>query len=180
MAYKIKEVATATNSLSGRKLETSEDLTWYLGACISVALQNTISIAQAELREIINKKVYSSYSPIFYDRTYQLLNAWKKEVINNVTSGVVLSEGILEFDSSQILFQGIPFFEHGSYISAEDWCGNEEAIPDRINSGNIGDAFNFPLIGSRPFWDDFMNWFRDNYEKRFKTELSKQGIKLYD
>ena len=178
MAYKISEVATATNSLDGKRIDTSEGLIWYLAESISVALQNTISIAQAELREIINKKVYNSYSPIFYDRTYQLLNAWKKEVINNVTSGVVLSEGILEFDSSQILFQGIPFFEHGSYISANDWCGDEEAIPYIVNSGNIGDAFNFPLIGSRPFWDDFMDFCKDHFNEYLLEEMANVGLQV--
>jgi hypothetical protein len=156
-------------------VNNTDDLKIYLDVYLRKAFNNSLDKMVEVLKDIIDRKVYSAYQPIFYNRTYQLREAWGKEVLNVRMCDFI---GKINHLSDLITFEGIPFFEHGSYISAQDWLGDDNAIPYIVNSGNIGDAFNFPQLGAREFWEEFKKYFKDNFINVLKTELKNYGFKV--
>ena len=157
----------------GMVVNNTDDLRIYLDLRLKAAFNDSLDKMVEVLKDIIDRKVYSAYQPTFYNRTYQLREAWGKEVLNVRMCEFV---GTINHLSDLITFDGIPFFEHGSYISAQDWLGNDNAIPYIVDSGNIGDAFNFPQLGARQFWEEFKKYFSDNFINVLKEEIKHQGL----
>ena len=156
-------------------VNNTDDLKIYIDVYLQKAINTSLDKMVEVLKDIIDRKVYSAYQPVFYNRTYQLREAWGKETKHIRVCNLV---GTIKHLSDLITFEGIPFFEHGSYISAQDWLGNDDAIPYIVNSGNIGDAFNFPQLGARQFWEEFEKYFKDNFINMLKTELKNYGLKV--
>lgn len=175
---KREDVITGQSNLGSgwsSNLSSTFQLDAYINDCIRIALQNTLDRMVQRLKEIIDKNVYKAYTPIFYERTNQLREAWGNEIQNTT---VLNFDAKIEHLSEMIIFEPMPFFEHGSYISAQDYLGNPEAIPYIVDSGNIGNAFGFPQLGAREFWKDFYEYFKANLIPFMKSELRHQGLKV--
>lgn len=154
-------------------VNNTDDLKIYIDVCLQKAINTSLDNMVEVLKDIIDRKVYSAYQPVFYSRTYQLREAWGKETKHIGMCNLV---GTINHLSDLITFEGIPFFEHGSYISAQDWLGNDNAIPYIVDSGNIGDVFNFPQLGARQFWEEFKQYFSENFINVLKKEIEHQGL----
>ena len=133
------------------------------------ALDRTTDRVLDKLGEFIQNDVYESYSPTFYDRTFDFKNSWEKtsaklkgkiveaEIFQNIKT--------LEFNSEK--------FQHGSNVWVEAWNDNENELAHIINDGAIGEAFGFPQLGARPFWNDFIQNCKREFENIFQEELKK-------
>ena len=64
-------------------------------------------------------------------------------------------------------------FQHGSNVWVEAWNDNENELAHIINDGAIGEAFGFPQLGARPFWNDFIQYCEREFENIFQEELKK-------
>ena len=147
---------------------TSVECQTLLNSTIQSALDRTVDRLLDKLKEYIEEDVYKSYTPFFYDTTGQFKDSWKKTKAtikgNIIESEIFENLSTLVFDSDK--------FQHGSNIFVENWGGSEtNELAHIINDGAIGDAFGFPQLGARPFWDDFIEFCGAHFEEYFKEEL---------
>ena len=123
------------------------------------AMDKTVDELIAKLKEYIQERVYNRYNPEWYSRTMEILNGWAKQSSiwsNNSTSGA------LYFDDAKFTHSGSPLYQHGiQQIDAE-------TLLDILNNKiSWGDAFGDNFNQNRAFWDDYVNWVKDNWESIF-------------
>lgn len=138
------------------------------GKC-QIALDKTMNRLLDKLKEFIKIDVYSTHSPKFYDRTFDFENSWEKtsaEIKDKIVEAEIFQNiSALSFNSNK--------FQHGSNVWVETWNDSENELAHIINDGAIGNAFGFPQIGERPFWNDFIQYCEREFENIFQEELKK-------
>lgn len=135
------------------------------------ALDKTMDRLLNKLGELIQTDVYDKYSPTFYDRPNinNFAESWEK-------TSAVIKERMVEaeiFQNVNVLAFNSDKFQHGSNVWVEAWNDNENELAHIINDGAIGEAFGFPQLGARPFWNDFIQYCEREFENIFQEELKK-------
>ena len=133
------------------------------------ALDRTTDRLLDKLGEFIQNDVYGAYSPTFYDRTFDFKNSWEKTSAK--LKGRIVEAEI--FQNINTLAFNSDKFQHGSNVWVEAWNDNKNELAHIINDGAIGEAFGFPQLGARPFWNDFIQYCEREFENIFQEELKK-------
>lgn len=145
----------------------SSDAEFYVvvGKAVSKAIDEVIERIFAELQLAIERDIYNSYSPISdYDRTGELLTAWKHE-----TKGLF---GDIEFQPEELLNDPKGFHHNSPY----GWDVRDQ-IFDILKHGY--GAYNFregKPIPSRPMWDEFIAKVDAKFDKWMRAALRRQGL----
>lgn len=151
-----------------KTITTYSELENILNGKCKEALDKTTDRLLDKLGEFIQSDVYS-YSQTFYDRTFDFKNSWDKtsaQIKNKMVEAEIFQNvSALSFNSDK--------FQHGSNVWVEAWNNNENELAHIINDGAIGHAFNFPQLGARPFWNDFIQYCEREFNNIFQEELKK-------
>ena len=161
-----------------KKFKNLEEIKQYLNKETQGALEDTLKVMRAKLKSFIIQDVYNAYDPIFYKRTRWLLRIGVLDYYISHMFGKV-------YGGIRINSKGYPVniekYQHGNYIfgafDSEDFI---QMLNGEIESG-IWNPFNFPSLARQPFWDDFIEWAKndkDGYAVIFKEKCKKRGIDL--
>lgn len=161
-----------------KKFKNLEEIKQYLNRETQGALEDTLKVMRAKLKGFIIQDVYNAYDPIFYKRTRWLLKAGVLDYYISHMFGKV-------YGGIRINNKGYPVniekYQHGNYIfGAFDSDDFIQMLNGEIEDG-IWNPFNFPSIARQPFWDDFIEWAKndkDGYAVIFKEKCKKRGIDL--
>ena len=128
-----------------------------------------------KLRFFIDQDVYWAYHPTFYKRTRWLKR--RSDVIEHYISNLQhkLRGGIRIVDKIYNSVSDRNKFQHGNPKEAL----NPEAFLEILNgeSGTFN-PFGFPYIKRRSFWEDFLDWAKDNYADIFMRKCKRHKIDL--
>lgn len=149
-------------------IENKQQFNQLLMIKLQVALDNTMEICLNELIKIIEEEVYNSYEPKWYERTSQFLESWEKTV--PVIKGNIVESDI--WQKFETMVWDMVELQHGN--NSEPL--GDKALAEIINYGKAGQAFGFPQLGARPFWDVFLDWTKTNINNIFAIECKKQGF----
>lgn len=123
----------------------------------------------------IDEDVYEKYTPVEYDRSYELRNSIiSTEPTNN--NGTITVE--VKHDTN--LINATPPNQHMSVVDQSDVSSH---LPKWINDGNIGHVFGQgEWTEPRPYRDNTIEQIKQNdiFKKELKKELSKQNIETTD
>ena len=122
------------------------------------ALDRTTDRLLDKLGEFIQNDVYESYSPTFYDRTFDFKNSWEK-------TSAKLKGKIVEAE----IFQNVSAMQR---IDEPPIHVDKEGLAEIINSG-VGYNFGQMEGKARPFWNDFIQYCEREFENIFQEELKK-------
>lgn len=146
---------------------------------IRKALELTYAELFEKLKEYIEKDVYDDsnitkvpnpqndgwYKNVV-GRTYDMLDAFRYNTYRYNKEW----KGRIEFVPSEITIDSNnPFIHNNLYPTTFLKILNEEV--------KQGEAFGFPDVQRKPFWDDFMNYANENSDRIFSKYLLKFGIK---
>lgn len=135
-----------------------------IGKAVGNAINEVIEKIYQELQNAIERDIYSAYSPQNYDRTGELVNAWRQEA-----SGL---SGEIEFEPSMLSSDPGGFHHNSPY----GWDVREQIFD--ILEGGYG-AYNAKKgkpIPSRPMWDEFLAKVDSKFDKWFRSALRHQGL----
>ena len=165
---------------SGRKvLHNEAELQQALKSTIQIAMQNTLDRMLDKLEEFIDDDIYNAYYPSFYDRTDYLKDNCREIFEINFWNDFGSIGGVLEVNNNAYFYTDPYSFVHGSgnwrtgdVYSRLDLASYLEIMndPSLIHDN----PFHFPTgrqLGRGRFWDDFMRWANDNFNKIFEEEL---------
>lgn len=140
---------------------------------LEYVMENTVL---PKLQDYIYRDVYryngEQSSQFWGGRTGQFLNAWKLKIQRQgFYNNVILYADDYELDS----FSGDNESSHRLYYASD--------LAEVINNGWHSDYYSsppcgFPVMRKRPFWDDFMNWMNQNFEREFLAECNRRGIEM--
>lgn len=151
------------------QMSSSAEFQSVMGVAVTKAMYQVIERCYKELQKEIQKDIYSAYSPSDYDRTEDLLNAWKKELGHLNVS--------LEYEPSYVIAFP-PSWQHASAYDAR--FGNTSAMIFDILEGGYR-AYNAKTgkpIPARPMWNKFLAKVDANFAKWMRAALRKQGLQV--
>jgi hypothetical protein len=144
---------------------------------LEIALTNTMEEVMDKLHEFIQREVYS-YPNQWYNRSMELLNNWdytKPKLIKECTMLTTLSfSKPITYSSAELGHRDETGYtwKHGmSHLT-------NEAFLEVVNDGKIGAVCNFPQIGERPFWDEFMKWVKLEIYTIFQKHAKNAGLPI--
>ena len=150
-------------------ITTQTQLNNFINGKCEKALNKTMDRLLDKLRDFIITDVYDAYTPSFYERTNNFINSWDK-------TKAQLKDEIIEaeiFQNVSVLVFNTDKFQHGSSEWVENWNSNKNELAHIINDGAIGNAFGFPQLGERPFWNNFLQYCEREFVNIFQNELKK-------
>lgn len=171
-----------------RKFRSLEEINQYLTKETQVALEETLKAMIPKLRYFIDEDVYRAYHPTFYKRSRWLKR--RNDVIEHYISNLQhkLRGGIrivgTRFNDNDV--SNREKFQHGSaYKTKKSGKLNTYSVLTTEQFLNIltegSDSFNpfgFPNVKRRNFWEDFLEWTKDNYADIFMKKCKKHKIDL--
>lgn len=160
-----------------RKFRSLEEINQYLTKETKVALEETLMALIPKLRYFIDEDIYWAYHPTFYKRTRWLKR--RNDVIEHYISNLQgkLRGGVRIVDKIYNSVSDRSKFQHGnpySDLSAENFL---EILNDE-NFDCLFNPFGFPSLRRRPFWNDYLEWVKDNYADIFMKKCKKHKIDL--
>ena len=102
-----------------------EEITKAISNGIKIAVQHTVDTIKDENEEAILSEVYDKYSPSWYSRTYDFVDAWDTKV----TGGSKSVEGEMFYESS---FIGLGSQETGEHVSVVDGSSQAQNMPELL------------------------------------------------
>lgn len=145
------------------KFTTMSQLSSFLTNKANIALDRTTERILDKLEEFIENEVYSN-NQSWYTRTNEVKNNWEKTKAQIIGS-VCHSE--ISF-SKPISHSGGDLWQHG--ISFID---NETLLNILVGNYNTGTIANFDNPNPRNFWNPFLQWCEQNFDRIFKEEFNK-------
>lgn len=124
----------------------------FLESACEKAVQETAKIVRDKLEEFINEDFYSTYKPLFYDRTYMFLKSPKFNLLDSKTAEVFIDTDVM----------------HYLGISGEDVA----------NLASYGFHGSIDIFRPGFYWTDFINWCDENVRRLIKENLKKQGLQV--
>lgn len=107
------------------------DLVNAISRGLLVAVKHTVERIGEENTEAINEEIYDSASPVWYEETFDFLNAWDTKA----SGGGGHVEGEMFYDSSQI---GLGDIYNGQHVSVVDGSSQAENMPYILYQGGMG------------------------------------------
>lgn len=152
-------------------VDNFEQLKFSIGVETSEILEYVMeNIVLPKLQELIERDVYS-YHEKWDGRTKQFKDAWKVQVqrqgfYNNI---------LLFLDENELSYGYPNPFTHVTY----DAIGLAEIINEGWQSNTYPNPpMNFPIMNSRPYWDDFIEWMNNYFEEEFLSECIRRGMDI--
>ena len=96
-----------------------------------VAVEYTVNQVKNENESSINEEVYGAYSPSWYERTQDFLNAWETQT----SGGGSHVEGEMYYEPGDI---GIGDVENGQHVSIITGSSQAESMPAILYQGGMG------------------------------------------
>lgn len=124
----------------------------FLESACEKAVQETAKIVRDKLEQFINEDFYSTYKPLFYDRTYMFLKSPKFNLLDSKTAEVFIDTDVM----------------HYLGISGEDVA----------NLASYGFHGSIDIFRPGFYWTDFINWCDENVRRLIKENLKKQGLQV--
>ena len=124
----------------------------FLESACEKAVQETAKIVRDKLEEFINEDFYSTYKPLFYDRTYMFLKSPKFNLLDSKTAELFIDTDVM----------------HYLGISGEDVA----------NLASYGFHGSIDIFRPGFYWTDFINWCDENVRRLIKENLKKQGLQI--
>ena len=125
-------------------ITTEDELIKKITNGLITAVEYTVNRFGEYNEESINKVVYSSYSPSWYERTMDFLNAWD----TTASGGGGHAEGEMYFEPSSI---GVGDMEGGQHVSIIDGSSQAQNMPELLYQSGMG-CIDRPT--HRDAWDD--------------------------
>lgn len=133
---------------------------------VKTAMNNTVERILDELQNYIDKEVYSN-NPDWYTRTFEVRDNWKNTPAKK--KGKII-ESMIYFDESTFSHSGSPLWQHGvQQINGKTLL--EILIGERPTGNLWGMNSNNP--NPRDFWNPFIKWTEQNFDRIFKEEFNK-------
>ncbi|MBQ0112209.1 MAG: hypothetical protein KBT03_03675 [Bacteroidales bacterium] len=127
------------------------------------ALENTTDILLRELEDIIQRNVYDVYSPIWYERTNELKDNWertKAEIKYNMVENEIAFTKPLTYSGAYNYSHGFSHLDNNAFLEV-------------VNEGKIGNWCNVPQLGAREFWEEWLQYCEQNFDRIFNEEMNK-------
>lgn len=178
-----------------RKTYTNlEDLEFNVQNYSKQAMIDSLVVAKNKLLEFVEKEVYDgAYKPKWYTNNMTYSSNKNKE--GNMRSYALRKfrvQKIVEDEFGKKVGNNIYSryaigLDPESLKSNRDFVNNDGNSPRRyltpdnliaiVNNGISNETkFGFPNMPPRPFWDDFLYWFAQNFEKIYLSECAKRGL----
>lgn len=164
------------------KYRSAQAMNNAMRATVESAMNDVYERLLNRLIFLIQRDVYSAYSPEFYERTEDLLDRnnweikkWKRG--DNVYREIIFkNEGL-----SNPMFNGDTHdpaaYIHGNYVKS--FTKSNVFLRMLNNEIPQGNAFNFPRVDRRPFWDDFMDYCDRYYRTLLMNACRRRGFTIY-
>lgn len=107
------------------------DLVNAISRGLLVAVEHTISKVKSENQDSIEEEVYGAYSPSWYERTQDFLNAWETET----SGGAGHVEGEMYYESGDI---GIGDADSGQHVSVVTGASQAGSMPAILYQAGMG------------------------------------------
>ena len=126
-----------------------------------------------ELYNTVNKKLYDSYTPMLYARTYELLNSISKTEVKESSNGEYYV--VIFYDTDKIFPQIRSPKEGFNAHATSEGIDISDQIPQMVE-------YNYPYgiykndKGINAM-DDVKEWIEIEFNKIFKRKLKQRGIK---
>ena len=141
-----------------------------LNEYVRIGLESASERAIDKLLEFINEDVYSNSSSEWYERTYDLLDRdnWEAQIHKGI-KGYTLDIHPVENG----------FTHNTSGLQHTNSTGNDIGIEQLVGILNDPMSMNFDIHLSwwydypKPFWDDFVDWFHNNFTEIIYEEIEK-------
>lgn len=135
-----------------------------------------------KLMEFIKRDVYDAYTPIFYERTEDLLNKKNWEVRLKKYSGRLITTIYFKDEClTPFLYSEDDLYNPKRYIHGNDIFGQltSDAFLKIIN-GDVkqGNFMNFAKVDRKPFWDDFLTYCDKYLDRLFANRCKKYGVNV--
>lgn len=132
-----------------------------------IAVTHTVNQFLKYNKQFIQGYVYSVYSPSWYQRTSDFVNAWKTEVSGGGSS----VEGEMSYEPSMI---GLGDEENGQHVSVVDGSSQAENMPDILYEGGMGCI---PRPTGRNAWRKLDIYLSNSTVRNiFESGLSQSGM----
>lgn len=147
---------------------SAEMQNYILSHCLKDAVQETMNKIEKIIEECV-RKFYSEYSPILYERTYQLLHSYIK--VNAIRSGNGY-EAEIYFDAGT-MNHAVKNLDTGDSFSNSGW--SEETILETALAGSAPHG-GWPPAGGNGIWNDVLPLINGQVINWLKAELIANGL----
>ena len=113
------------------KFTTEQQLQNEITKGLIVAVTYTVKKIKEENTDVINQDVYGVYSPSWYERTMDFLNAWDTET----SGGGGHVEGEMYYEPGYI---GVGDSESGQHVSVVDGSSQAQNMPELLYQAGMG------------------------------------------
>lgn len=156
------------------------DLMSFATQQVSDALEETMEQLLDSLLKFIEEDIYNNYTPKFYDRTEEVKDKENWKIVPSSSEGCIgykiMFTPIKWTTPTDNYRNGSSAFTHGNYMFGELQANDLL----RILNGDFksGIAFNFPPSSSihEHFWDDFIDYTKNNINTLFQANCTKRGL----
>lgn len=138
-----------------------------------------------KLRFFIDEDIYRAYHPTFYKRTRWLKR--RNDVIEHYISnlqhklrgGIRIVDTIFDSVSDREKFQhGAAYRTKAGRLHTYSELSGEQFLEILTEGSSSFNPFGFPNIKRRNFWEDFLDWAKDNYAEIFMRKCKRHKIDL--
>ena len=167
------------------KFNNLAEINQYLTNETKIALEETLQAMIPKLRFFIDEDIYRAYHPTFYKRTRWLKR--RNDVIEHYISnlqhklrgGIRIVGTIFDSVSDREKFQhGSAYRTKSGSLHTYNVLSAEQFLEILTEGAEGFNPFGFPNIKRRNFWEDFLDWAKDNYVDIFLKKCKKHKIDL--